>query len=179
MLDQGGVVLYPADTIWGIGCDPTDPEAVQKIYDIKGRDERKPLILLVADLNMLYQVVKSVHPRVETLLHLHERPLTVIYPKPTAAFEHLAGPDGSIGVRVVKQGICHDFIVAYGKPLISTSANISGAPSPVRFGAISSEIISRVDYAFPAFTEKEMTGSPSVIARYDSNGELDFIRTNA
>ncbi len=179
VLEKGGVVLYPADTIWGIGCDPTNPEAIQKIYNIKGRDERKPLILLVADLDMLYQVVRSIHPRVETLLHLHERPLTVIYPKPTSAYLHLAGPDGSIGVRIVKNGVCHDFLEAYGKPIISTSANLSGSPSPVRFGTISSEIISAVDYVFPAFTEKEITGSPSVIARYDSEGELDFIRTNA
>ena len=114
--------------------------------------------------------------RIDTLLHFHERPLTVVYPAVREAYRHLAGPDGTIGVRVVKSGFCHELLETFGKPLVSTSANISGEPSPTKFGTISSEIISQVDYALPAFTEKEMTGTPSVIARYDANGELDFIR---
>ena len=178
-LENGGVILYPADTIWGIGCDPLNQEAIRKIYDIKGRDERKPLILLVPDIPALYQVVSTVHPRIETLLSLHQRPLTVVYPKTKLPYKHLAAADGSIGVRVVNNGICHEFLLAYGKPLISTSANISGTPSPVKFGAISSEILRQMDYVFPAPLEKDCTGTPSVIARYDANGELDFIRTNA
>lgn len=178
LLDNGGIILYPADTIWGIGCDPLNYDAIQKIYDIKGRDHQKPLILLVAEVEQLHEVVTSVHPRVETLLSLHERPLTVIYPGTTPPYRYLAAKDGSIGVRVVRHGFCHEFLSFYGKPVISTSANLSGEPSPIRFGSISSAIISRVDFAFPAQSEKDMTGSPSVIARYDANGELDFIRTN-
>jgi L-threonylcarbamoyladenylate synthase len=176
VLQNGGVILYPADTIWGIGCDATQKEAIQKVYEIKGRAYDKPLIVLVADHTQLNQVITSIHPRVDTLLHFHERPLTVIYPKAREEFKHLAAPDGTIAVRVVKAGFCHDLIQAYGKPLVSTSANQSGMPSPVKFGSISSEIISQVDYALPAFTEKDITGHPSVIARYDENGELDFIR---
>lgn len=176
VLESGGVLLYPADTIWGIGCDAGLPSAIRKVYDIKGRDYDKPLIVLVADIPQLYQVVAGVHPRIDTLLHLHERPLTVIYPKVRDNYRHLAAKDGSIGVRVVKSGFCHDLLTAYGKPLTSTSANKSGDPSPVKFGSVSSYIIDRVDYALPAFTEKGITGSASVIARYDENGELDFIR---
>ena len=118
----------------------------------------------------------KVHPRVETLLHFHERPLTIIYPQAKEPYQHLAAADGSIGVRVVKSGFCHDLLRIFGKPLVSTSANLSGNPSPAKFGNISSEIISLVDYALPAFTERDLTGTPSVIARYDENGELDFLR---
>jgi L-threonylcarbamoyladenylate synthase len=178
ILHDGGVLLYPADTIWGIGCDATNKEAIKKVYEIKGRDYTKPLIVLVSNLSQLYEVVAAVHPRVETLLHYHERPLTVIYPSVNEAYKHLAAADGSIGVRVVKTGFCHALLEGFERPLISTSANLSGEPSPTKFGSISTEIISRVDYAVPAFTEKGLTGIPSVIARYDANGELDFIRYN-
>ena len=176
VLSNGGVILYPADTIWGIGCDPAYPEGIKKIYNIKGRSYDKPLILLVADIPQLYEVVAGVHPRIDTLLQIHERPLTVIYPKAKEKYRHLAAEDGTIAVRVVKSGFCHYLLLQYGAPLVSTSANISGMPSPTKFGTVSSEIISEVDYALPAFIEKDITGSPSVIARYDENGELDFLR---
>jgi len=170
------VLLYPADTIWGIGCDATNQAAVQRVYEIKGRAFNKPLIVLVSSLDQLYEVVKHVHPRVDTLLHFHERPLTIIYPGAKEEYQHLAGPDGSIGVRIVTSGFCQDLLAGYGKPLVSTSANLSGEASPVKFGNISSAIISAVDLALPAFTEKDLTGRPSVIARYDEQGELDFLR---
>ena len=175
-LQKGGVILYPADTIWGIGCDAAEEEAIKRVYSIKGRDYSKPLIVLVSDLDQLYEVAKTVHPRVDTLLHYHERPLTIIYPKAKEAYSHLSGPDGTIAVRIVTSGFCHELLAAYGKPLVSTSANHSGDPSPLKFGNISSDIISAVDFALPAFTEKDLTGRPSAIARYDENGELDFLR---
>jgi L-threonylcarbamoyladenylate synthase len=175
-LEKGGVILYPADTIWGIGCDATNPEAIARVYSIKGRSYNKPLIVLVPDLEQLYKVVKTVHPRIDTLLHLHERPLTIIYPAALDEYKHLTGPDGTIAVRVVNDGFCHQLLKAYGKPLVSTSANISGMESPTRFGSISSDIIRQVDYSVPAFTEKDLTGRPSVIAKYDENGELEFLR---
>lgn len=176
VLRQGGIILYPADTIWGIGCDPLNEDAVAKVFELKGRPPEKSLIILVHDIEKVYEVAASVHPRVDTLLHYHERPLTVIYPKATKTYKHLAAKDGSIGVRVVKFGFCHELLTQFGQPLVSTSANISGQPSPTSFGTISSQIISRVDYALPAYTEKDMTGSPSVIAKYDEHGELDFLR---
>lgn len=176
ILRSGGVILYPADTIWGIGCDAADTDAIQKVYNIKSRNPANPLIVLVSDLDQLYEVAASVHPRIDTLLHYHERPLTVIYPAVRDSFEHLAAKDGSIAVRVVKSGFCHELISDYGHPLVSTSANLSGEETPVHFGSISSQILSKVDFALPAFTEKDITGTPSVIARYDENGELDFLR---
>ena len=175
-LNDGGIILYPADTIWGIGCDPFNHAAINRIYEIKGRTADKPLILLVSERDQLYQVAASVHPRIDTLLYYHERPLTVIYPKAHRSYRHLAAKDGSISIRLVKSGFCHDLISHYGKPLISTSANITGEPPPTKFGTISSQIISKVDYALPAFAEKDMTGTPSVIAKYDENGELEFLR---
>lgn len=176
VLAEGGILLYPADTIWGIGCDASNIDAVNRVYDIKGRSSIKPLIVLVPDIEQLFQVAATVHPRIDTLLYYHERPLTVIYPSATKAYAHLAAKNGSIAVRVVKSGFCHDLLTAYGKPLVSTSANLTGETSPTKFGSISSYIIDEVDYALPAFTEKDMTGTPSVIARYDKNGELEFLR---
>ncbi len=175
-LMNGSVILYPADTIWGIGCDAHHEESISRVYEIKGRSYQKPLIVLVSSIKQLYDVVETVHPRVDTLLTLHERPLTVIYPKAKEEFSHLAGPDGNLGVRVVKSGFCYKLLEAYGHPLVSTSANISNTPSPTNFGSVSLDLISQVDFALPAFTEKGMTGTPSVIARYDANGELDFLR---
>ena len=176
VLESGGVVLYPADTIWGIGCDAQDIDAIGKVYRIKDRLHTKPLIVLVADLEQLYQVAATVHPRIDTLLHYHERPLTIIYPNTRTPFQHLAAKDGSIGVRVVRSGICQELLIDYGRPLVSTSANLAGEPNPTHFGTVSTSIINQVDYVFPAYTEKGITGTPSVIARYDENGELDFLR---
>ena len=176
VLSEGGIILYPADTIWGIGCDATNKAGITRIQEIKGRSTDKSMIVLVHDIEQLYKVAASVHPRIDTLLHYHERPLTVIYPAATKSYAHLASKDGTIGVRVVKTGFCHELLSIYGKPVVSTSANLSGEPSPSRFGSVSTNIISSVDYVLPAFTEKDITGTPSVIARYDENGELDFLR---
>jgi len=175
-LSAGGVLLYPADTIWGIGCDATLPESIKRVYAIKGRDFQKPLIVLVHNLDQLYEVVARIHPRIDNLLHVHQRPLTIVYPEARPAYQHLAAPDGSIGVRLVRPGFCQDLIKAYGKPLVSTSANVSGEASPTRFGTVSTSIIHQVDYVVPAFAEKGITGAPSVVAKYDQQGELDFLR---
>lgn len=168
--------MYPADTIWGIGCDAADRDAIARLYTIKGRDMNRPLIVLVSDLDQLYEVAAEVHPRIDTLLHYHERPLTVVYPSAHESYSHLAASDGSIAVRIVKSGFCHELIAAYGHPLVSTSANFSGERSAVTFEMISPDLIARVDYVLPAFTERDITGAPSAIARYDENGELDFLR---
>lgn len=176
VLSREGIILFPADTIWGIGCDARVQNAINRIYEIKDRKREKPLIVLVSDLDQLYTVVSSVHPRIDTLLHFHERPLTIIYPGAREEYRHLAASDGSIGVRVVRSGFCHELLEAYKQPLISTSANLTGEVFPAKFGNISSQIISQVDFTVPAFAEKEITGTPSVIARYDENGELEFLR---
>lgn len=176
VLRNGGVLLYPADTIWGIGCDARNADAVNKVNEIKGRNAAKPLIVLCADIRQLYDVASSVHPRVDTLLHYHERPLTIIFPGAHESYRHLAAKDGTIGVRVVKSGFCHELLTSFGWPMISTSANVTGEAHPSKFGSISSAIMREVDYALPAFTEKDITGTPSVIAKYDENGELEFLR---
>ncbi|HUR30780.1 MAG TPA: L-threonylcarbamoyladenylate synthase [Saprospiraceae bacterium] len=176
ILREGGIIVYPADTIWGIGCDATNQNAINKIYDIKGRSLDKSMIVLVSNLEQLYAVAASVHPRIDTLLHYHERPLTIIYPGAKSPYKHLTAKNGSIGIRLVKEGFCHELISSYGQPLVSTSANLSGESSPTTFGTISSHILAKADYVLPAFTEKDITGSPSVIAKYDENGELDFLR---
>jgi L-threonylcarbamoyladenylate synthase len=175
-LEKDGVILYPTDTIWGLGCDAISKKAIEKIYIIKGRGYDKPLIVLVSSFTQLYQVVRRVHPRVDTLLHYHERPLTIIYPQAQEPYRHLAARDGSIAVRVVESGICHHIIESFGKPITSTSANLSGQPTPLKFENINLELVRMVDYTLPAYMEKDMSGKPSAIARYDANGELEFIR---
>lgn len=177
-LEAGGILLYPADTIWGIGCAACEADAIDRVRAIKGREADKPLITLVHSFEALHAVVSRVHPRIDTLLQHHERPLTVIYPDARPPYRHLAAADGTIAVRLVRPGnFCHDLLSLFGAPVISTSANFAGEPAPSHFGSISSEIIRSVDYAVPAFAEKGITGQPSVIARYNAQGELDFLRT--
>lgn len=176
ILKKGGVLLYPADTVWGIGCDATQPEAIEKVIEIKGRNNQKPFILLVSDISDIKKVARTIHPRVETLLSLHTRPLTIIYPEARKEFSHVANANGSIGIRVVNRGFCHDLIKQFGSPIISTSANFSGSPTPLRFGSIDSDIIQKVDFTVPAIFEKGLTGKPSQIASYDKHGELTFLR---
>jgi L-threonylcarbamoyladenylate synthase len=176
VLARGGIILYPADTIWGIGCDATDAGAIRRLEAIKERGPGKGWITLVHSLEQLYDVVARIHPRVDTLLHHHERPLTVIYPEARPAYRHLTAEDGSLAVRVVRPGFCKDLLEAYGRPLVSTSANLSGMPAPTAFGGISTEIIRQADYSVPAYFDKDMTGMASVIARYDPQGDLEFLR---
>lgn len=144
---------------------------------LKGQPGGKGLIVLTASISQLYEVVGDLHPRIDTLLRHHERPLTIIYPGARPAYRHAAAADGSIAVRVVRAGFCRDLLVTYGLPLISTSANLAGMPAPTTFGTISSALLQAVDMVVPAIAEKGITGIPSVIARYDPNGELDFLRT--
>jgi L-threonylcarbamoyladenylate synthase len=173
----GGLILFPTDTIWGIGCDATDPNAVARIHALKRRPEDKPLVVLVESIDMLQRYVESIHPRVETLLTLHERPLTIIYPKARDLAENLISKDGSIAIRVTSDPYCRELINSFGKPVVATSANVSGEPPPPHFGGISSEIIRGVDYVCKYRQHDTREGEPSVIATYDHRGHLDFIRS--
>ena len=176
VLEAGGLILYPTDTIWGVGCDATNEKAVEKVYELKKRDRSKPCVLLVDSLEMVKQYTKSIHPRVENLLAYHVRPLTVVYPEaknlPQIAYDR----SGSVAIRIALSGFCQKIIRAFGKPLISTSANISGEPFPSHFGEISSAIIQGVDYVVKTHQHDKVQGEPSVIVRVDDNGELEFLR---
>ena len=177
VLRKGGVILYPTDTIWGIGCDATDEQAVAKIIDIKNRpDNKEGFVILVDSIEMAKLYVDHIHPRVETLLSFHERPLTVIYDKGEGLAANVLGKNGSVAIRVVKDAFCRELISQFGKPLVSTSANVSGSPFPAHFGEINSDVIERVDFIVKYKQDSKERGEPSVIIRLDKDEELAFVR---
>jgi len=177
-LESGGLILYPTDTIWGIGCDATDAEAVERTYALKGRDRTKPLIVLVSSIEMLKNYVRQVHPRLETLLLYHVRPLTIIYKNAMNLPKNVTAPDGSIAIRIPQDKFCKALIETFGKPLIATSANLSREPYPGNFGEISSAIIQGVDKVVKYRQGDKALGEPSVIAKLSDplKGELVFLR---
>jgi L-threonylcarbamoyladenylate synthase len=175
VLRRGGVILYPTDTIWGIGCDATNADAVNKIAEIKGRATDKGFILLVDSLEMLKQHVNSVHPRIQTLLAYHTRPLTMIYDESIGVASNVLAPDGSVAVRIVQDAFCRELIRQFGKPIVKSSAKLEGQAHPAHYGEISSDILEKVDMVVRLKQDIKERGEPSVIARFNDE-ELDFIR---
>jgi L-threonylcarbamoyladenylate synthase len=176
-LKNSGVILLPTDTIWGLSADITDDSAIEKIISIKKRVPEKGFICLVDSLEMLKTYVGKLHPRIETLLHYHHRPLTVIYDAPILPVsKHICANDGSIAIRIVQDPFCANLIKLFGKPIVSTSANVSGSPFPTGFGSISSEILQQVDFVVRYKQHTKETVMPSTIVRLSNDEELDFIR---
>lgn len=176
ILNDDGLILYPTDTIWGLGCDATNQVAVERVYNLKERDRSKPFVLLVDGIEMLKEYVESLHPRVETLMMYHKRPLTVIYDKAKNLPPNAVGPGGSVAIRVAMDPFCQRLIKSLGKPLVASSANISNEPFPSIFGEISSAIIQGVDYVARHRRNDKSPKEPSVIVKFDGDGELTFIR---
>jgi L-threonylcarbamoyladenylate synthase len=176
LLREGQIICYPTDTIWGIGCDATNEAAVSRISSIKGRPPAKGYVLLVSDLEMLKNYVPKIHPRLETLLSFHTRPLTVIYERSTGLPSYVKAPDGSVAIRIAQDEFCQELIRAFNGPIISTSANASGEPYPPTFGGISSAILGAVDYVVKYRQDDKEPGEPSSIARLDRHKELEFLR---
>jgi L-threonylcarbamoyladenylate synthase len=176
VLRQGGVILYPTDTIWGLGCDATNEAAVQKINTIKNRNNKEGYVLLVDSVETLRLFVDHVHPRIETLLHYHERPVTVIYEEGIGLAPSVMGKDKSVAVRIVRDAFCRELIRQLGKPIVSTSANKTGKPFPSNYGEISSDILQEVDFVVKYKQDSREKGEPSVIVRLNDIEELDFIR---
>lgn len=177
LLKEGKIILYPTDTIWGIGCLTSFPESVDRIFSIKKRPRSKAMILLVDSIPMLKKYIVSIHPRVETLMGYHTRPLTVIYPRAKNLDASIVAEDGSIAIRVCEDPFCKMLIEGVQMPLISSSANIADQMPPSTFGEISSEIISAVDYVVRYRQNDMIPGEPSVIVKYEPDGELVFVRT--
>ena len=176
VLQNGGIILYPTDTVWGIGCDATNAGAVAKIHEIKRNLPNQPYILLVSSIEMLKEYVEYIHPRIETLLLFHERPLTIIYEKAKNLPSLSTGTDGSVAIRITQDPFNKALIEAFGKPLVATSAHIVGDPSPNHFGEISSAVIVGVDFVVKYRTMDKDMNQPSVIAKLDENEELLFLR---
>lgn len=176
VLKKGGTILYPTDTIWGIGCDATNPKAVEKIYRIKKRMESKSLIILVEDAERLKRHTGEIPEIAWDLLGNVDTPLTVIYPEARNLAKNVIAPDGSIAIRIVSSPFCRDLIKKFGNPIVSTSANISGQSSPTMFKHISEEIKNSVDYVVGIQQNELHEMKPSTIARLKPDGEFEIVR---
>jgi len=176
-LQDASVLLYPTDTIWGLGCDIFAQNAIDQIYNIKRRPRNKPMILLVDSIEMMKDYLSDLHPRVETLLTFHDKPLTLIGKPTNRVPKYLLGEEQMLAIRRVEDEFCRAVVRSFGFPIISTSANISNEPFPGNFSEISQEIKDAVDYIVPIRQQETQSLTPSVLAKYDYNGNLKFIRT--
>lgn len=176
VLRAGGVILYPTDTVWGLGCDATNADAVRKVYAIKKRSDAKSLIVLVNSVAMLTRYVDNPPEIALQMAEWSEKPLTVVYDKGRSLAEGVASSDGSIGVRVCSEPFCDALIDALRKPLISTSANISGEEAPAIFDEISEEIVSAVDYVCLYRQDDLSKASPSSVIKVSANGAVKILR---
>ena len=178
VLRSGGVILYPTDTVWGIGCDATNREAVAKVYEIKHRSDSKSLVLLAADMDMVCRYVKEVPEMAVQLVEVNDKPMTIIYPGADAGLlaPNTIAEDGTVGIRVPMMEFCSRLVSRLGRPLVSTSANISGEPSPENYNAISQEIKDSVDHIVDPVYERESTGKPSSIIKVGLDYSIEIIR---
>ena len=173
-LREKNIILYPTDTIWGIGGDATSDIVADKIYHLKRRSENLPFIILVDSLEMLKQYIPTIPSQIKDLIQL-VCPTTIIYPKSQNLASKVVAKDGSVGIRIVKTKFCRDLIHHFGKPIISTSANLSGQNSPLEYTDIDRRIIDRVDYIVPLF-EWTSTKVPSRVVRINKSGKIEIIR---
>ena len=187
VLRAGGTLLYPTDTVWGIGCDATNPEAVAKIFEIKRRPEAKSLVLLASDLDMVAKYIKEVPSIAIDLVEVNDAPMTIIYPGAIAGEPGTAGDrwhlawnavaeDGTVGIRIPLMDWCKELIFKLGRPIVSTSANISGEPTPQRFSEIDPAIKEAVDFVVPPSVDTQSTGKASQILKVGLRGEIEIIR---
>ena len=167
VIQQGGIILYPTDTVWGIGCDATNAEAVAKIYKLKQKTEQQGMIVLMNGEKMMYNVFKDIPEVAWQIMDLSEKPTTLILDKPRNIAPNLIAADNSLGIRIVKEPFCFKLMERMKKPLVSTSANVSGQPTPIAFKDISPEIIKGVDYVVNLHREK-ICNKPSSIIKLSS-----------
>lgn len=172
---RGGIILYPTDTLWGLGCDATNAEAVEKIYAIKKRADSKALIVLAATERDIMQYTAAVDLSLFDYLETTGRPTTVIYEHGIGFAENLTAEDGSIAIRLCKDEFCRSLIKRFGKPIVSTSANISGEPAPAGFAAISAAIKNQADHIVQYRQDDETRHQPSSIIRW-KDGQAEVIR---
>lgn len=176
VLQQGGIILYPTDTIWGIGCDATNTNAVEKIYRIKSRTEAKSLIILVDNIDKLHNYVEKVPDITADLLASITNPVTIIYSNARRLAPNVIAADGTIAIRIVKDDFCNELIRRFGKPIVSTSANITGFDPPVVFSQIVEEIKKSVDYIVSYKQDTYTRSKPSTIIRLRDDGMYTIIR---
>ena len=193
VLRNGGIVLYPTDTVWGIGCDATDPAAVAKVFAIKNREDSKSLVLLASDMDMICRYVKEIPEMAVQLVEVNDKPMTIIYPdalvgpRPSGegdlpkadrhclAFNTVA-EDGTVGIRIPMMDFCQQLVARFGRPIVSTSANISGEATPKKFTEISQQIKDSVDHIVDPSLEKGASGHSSSIIKVGLDYSIEIIR---
>ena len=175
-LKKGGIILYPTDTIWGIGCDATNAEAVKKIYALKQREESKSMLVLVDGEAMLERTVDEIPEVAFQLIEAAVEPMTIIYDHPRGIAPNLLAPDGSLGIRITSEKYSNELCRRLRRPVVSTSANVSGKKAPSNFSGISQEIIDGVDYVASYRREDTATPSPSNIIKVSDGGLIKVIR---
>ena len=176
VLKNSGTILYPTDTIWGIGCDALDEVAVRNIYTIKYRDITKSMLILVDSIEMLANYVEEVPAMALKLIDASTRPLTIIYPKPKKIAKNLIAADNTFGIRVTRDEFCKSLIKEFGRPIVSTSANLSGQNPPLGYFDVSNEIKMAVDYIVPLRLDELSKARSSDVVRVLKNGEIEIIR---
>ena len=188
VLRKGGIILYPTDTVWGIGCDATDPAAVARVYEIKRRSDSKSLVLLASDMDMVSRYIKEVPEMAIQLVEVNDKPMTIIYPgavvgsseNPKADRYCLAyntvAEDGTVGIRVPMMKFCQQLAFRLGRPIVSTSANISGEATPKKFAEISQQIKDAVDHIVDPALERGATGQSSSIIKVGLDYSIEIIR---
>jgi L-threonylcarbamoyladenylate synthase len=175
VIKEGGIILYPTDTVWGIGCDATNPEAVAKIYKLKQRAETQSMICLMNGEKMIYNVFKEVPEVAWQIMDLSENPTTLVLDQPRNVASNLIATDNTLAIRIVKEPFCFKLMERMKKPLVSTSANISGQPTPKSFKEISPEIIKGIDYVVNLHHDK-IAGKPSTIIKLTNDSQVKVIR---
>ena len=175
VLKRGGLILYPTDTVWGIGCDVTNHEAIERIYKLKKRAESKSMICLVNDFKMLNQFVEDVPEVAYDILKYAVKPTTIIYDDPIRVSENIIADDNSLAIRVVQDDFCKQLIRKFRRPIVSTSANVSGKKTPMSFNEISKDIIEGVDYVVN-YDRSKKSGKPSAIIKLKNDGSVKVIR---
>lgn len=176
VLKEGGVILYPTDTVWGIGCDATNEAAVDRVFGIKRRSGAKSLVLLASDLDMVARYIKKIPDIAIDLVEVNDAPMTIIYPGAQMLPSNVVAEDGSVGIRIPFHEFCVELTRRLRAPLVSTSANISGEPTPGNFSEVSEEIRNAVDWIAPKSLEEGSTGKASQIIKLGLGGEVEIIR---
>jgi L-threonylcarbamoyladenylate synthase len=175
-LKSGGIILYPTDTIWGLGCDATNSSAVEKIFKIKSRIGSMSLLILVNNEQMLERYVKEIPEIAFELISVADTPLTIIYPEGENLAPGVCSDDGSVGIRICHEEFCRELIVRFRKPIVSTSANFSGKPSPSHFGEIDKSLVQKADYVVRYRQDDRQKQSASPVIKLEQDGTLKIIR---
>jgi len=176
VLREGGVILCPTDTIWGLSCDATNARAVENIFRIKSREEGKSLIILVNGEAMLERYVRNIPPVVSELISVSDTPITIICPHGKLLAPGVCSEDGSVGIRVCNEPFCNELITRFRKPVVSTSANISGEPAPMIFSEIDEELIKSAGYVVTYRQDDKRKSKPSSVIKIENSGAFKIIR---